>query len=366
MLKKTIRQIHLWLGLASGLVVFVVSLTGTLFVFADDIIDFANNEVLHVKLIPENKPRLSTEALIKSFRQTHPERKPFYFVAYKDPLRTFKILSGDKDEIYKTSYLDPYSGKVLKTSAVHYFFFTMAHIHSELMLDDIGKNIVGIFSVIFLIQLLGGLWLWWPKKWTKAAKNTAFKLKLGARWRRVNYDLHNVLGFYSLIPALLIVATGLVVAYKPVEGFANKLFGGNAKGRMVMKKSFPTYNPDLKAVPIDTIIQRFYQADSTVKALRMSIPPKDSVAHYLSIAGSEIGIKTAHGTFALIDKYTGKKVPMPEDVHRYFEIDNMNMSLHTGYWAGWPSKIITFIVGLICTSLPVTGLVIWWGRRKKS
>jgi uncharacterized iron-regulated membrane protein len=96
----------------------------------------------------------------------------------------------------------------------------------------------------------------------------------------------------------------------------------------------------------------------------MSILPKDSVAYYLSIAGSEIGIKCAIGTFALIDKYSGKKIEMPEDVHRYFEIDNMNMSLHTGYWGGWPSKIITFVIGLICTCLPMTGLLIWRGRRK--
>ena len=43
----------------------------------------------------------------------------------------------------------------------------------------------------------------------------------------------------------------------------------------------------------------------------------------------------------------------------------MNFDLHVGAWAGLPSKILTFFAGLICASLPVTGFVIWWGRRKK-
>ena len=37
--KQLVGKLHLWLGLTSGLVVFIVSLTGAIFVFQDDIRD---------------------------------------------------------------------------------------------------------------------------------------------------------------------------------------------------------------------------------------------------------------------------------------------------------------------------------------
>jgi len=42
-----------------------------------------------------------------------------------------------------------------------------------------------------------------------------------------------------------------------------------------------------------------------------------------------------------------------------------NYDIHVGAILGLPTKIIAFIVSLICASLPVTGFMIWWGRRKK-
>jgi uncharacterized iron-regulated membrane protein len=42
-----------------------------------------------------------------------------------------------------------------------------------------------------------------------------------------------------------------------------------------------------------------------------------------------------------------------------------NYDIHVGSILGLPTKIIAFIVSLICASLPVTGFMIWWGRRKR-
>jgi uncharacterized iron-regulated membrane protein len=44
----------------------------------------------------------------------------------------------------------------------------------------------------------------------------------------------------------------------------------------------------------------------------------------------------------------------------------MNYDIHTGAILGLPGKILVFFASLICASLPVTGFVIWWGRRKKA
>jgi uncharacterized iron-regulated membrane protein len=48
------------------------------------------------------------------------------------------------------------------------------------------------------------------------------------------------------------------------------------------------------------------------------------------------------------------------------KLSDMNYDLHTGQLLGLGGKIVAFLASLISASLPVTGTVLWWGRRQKS
>jgi len=48
------------------------------------------------------------------------------------------------------------------------------------------------------------------------------------------------------------------------------------------------------------------------------------------------------------------------------KLNNMNYDIHVGQILGITGKIIAFLASLVCASLPVTGFIIWWGKRKKS
>jgi len=43
----------------------------------------------------------------------------------------------------------------------------------------------------------------------------------------------------------------------------------------------------------------------------------------------------------------------------------MNYDIHVGAIAGLTGKVIAFIASLVCASLPVTGFLIWWGKKYK-
>src|SRR5690606_24186558 len=96
-------------------------------------------------------------------------------------------------------YVDPYTGKVLKVDGTIYFFFVTAHLHASLLAGTAGGWIVAIATIIFVISCITGLVLWWPKKWNKTTRKASFTIKWKARFKRLNYDLHNVYGFYSLL-----------------------------------------------------------------------------------------------------------------------------------------------------------------------
>jgi uncharacterized iron-regulated membrane protein len=63
--------------------------------------------------------------------------------------------------------------------------------------------------------MITGLILWWPKR--KTDRKRSFTIKWGGRWRRVNYDLHNVLGFYATSIAIILSISGLAIAFEPVS-----------------------------------------------------------------------------------------------------------------------------------------------------
>jgi uncharacterized iron-regulated membrane protein len=56
-------------------------------------------------------------------------------------------------------------------------------------------------------MVISGLILWWPKK--KNLKQSMI-IKWSARWRRKNYDMHQVVGFYVMTFALVFAVTGMV------------------------------------------------------------------------------------------------------------------------------------------------------------
>ncbi|MDY3548152.1 PepSY-associated TM helix domain-containing protein [Riemerella anatipestifer] len=366
-LKKLIGRLHLWLGLVSGLIVFTVAFTGTLFVFCDETIDIFAGDAKYVTTKNTYSDKLSSDVLITKFKEQVKDRTPFYIDSYQDKNRSFRIASMDKDKkAFAYTYMNPYTGEILKTTQVYWFFYIVAHIHAELLLHGLGKTLVGISTIIFFIQLLSGLILWWPKKWTKSTKANAFTIKKGTKWRRKNYDYHNVFGFYALFPALLITVTGLIMSYEILMSLTQKTFGGSEEGIKLLKKYEPKYDATKNAVPFQFIIDKNFQENPSAKQMRISFYAKDSATTYYTQVGEYIGLKSRiNGKSFFTDKYTGEKIKLPLKLEKHLNIEETNFDLHTGYWGGLLGKILTFLVGLICTSLPITGFLIWYGRKYK-
>lgn len=383
--KKITGWLHLWLGLVSGIIVLTVTLSGTVFVFCDEIIDLCGGSAKYVQA-PAHAKKMTPEELLARFHQQAPDRKAFYFDTYKEADRSFRVASAtkppkdknvDKAEksrkgrgprgVFAYHYLDPYTGKIIGSTKSYEFFYVVAHIHAQLLAGKFGKTVVGIASIIFFIQLIGGLILWWPKKWNKTTRTTAFKIKSGTKWRRKNYDFHNVFGFYSLLPAVFITITGLIMAYKVLTNLTQQAFGGAVDAHTIAEKYEPRFDPAKRTLSYADLVNRKFKEFPDAKQFRMSIPRNDSATVYHVVAAQFIGLKSlVNGKSMETNKYTGKEIDYPEEVKMHEVIEHMNFDLHVGYWGGMFGKIFTFIIGIICTSLPITGFLIWWGRRNKS
>jgi hypothetical protein len=124
-------------------------------------------------------------------------------------------------------YIDPYTAEVLKMDTTIYFFISPHICIPACWQGKVGGWIVAISTVIFLISSLTGLILWWPNRWNRTTRQASFTIKWKARFKRLNYDLHNVYGFYSLILCVVLSATGLIIFFHPLGDLTVKLAGGS-------------------------------------------------------------------------------------------------------------------------------------------
>ncbi len=365
--KKIISTLHLWLGLASGLVIVVMALTGAIYAFQPEL-SKATQPYLTVKA--ENKPFLPLSVIKDIAVQQLPGIPPTRILFKgKDASVMVQFFAKKPSPYYYAVYINPYSGKVLKVKDVNRDFFRfMLNGHMYLWLpQEIGHYVTTYACLIFFIMIVSGIVMWWPTN--KARRKTSFKVKWGASPKRLNYDLHNVLGFYISWGIIFTVFTGMVWAFEWVGNTEFALLGGKTGQRKppvpVCAKVATT--GDIK--PLDKIYQTILTTRAEAKGYQFNMPANDSAAVIVRVYPDKgTYYRTDHLYF---DQYTAAPIPLSywsryADAGAAEKAIRMNYDIHTGGIAGLPGRIVVFLAALMAASLPITGFYIWWGKRKKT
>ncbi|WP_295230470.1 PepSY domain-containing protein [uncultured Chryseobacterium sp.] len=383
--KKWTGKLHLWLGLAVGFLIFIISITGALYVFKDEIENFTRKDVIyHQEQGIERKEvlpiRVLEKAVLDQVKEKYPvhwvnipvdKRLSYQFYWYEHNPEGWNYF--DEFPIYKVAYVNPYTGKVLRTyDEKNGFFQIVKMIHwSYLLKQSWGTYLVGIPVIIFVIMLISGIILWWPKNKAARKQRLSFKWKNVKNWKRKNYDLHNILGFYSSIFALIFAITGLFYAFFFVQAAIYFTFSGG-------ETKYPDFSSITTKAPAEM------RTAGTLDKISNTVKAKYQDAYSFSIdLGHEHMDDHAHPNFEVYVKYlsysyhkssslifdenSGELLHThdPKDKNLGEKAVAANYDIHVGAILGLPTKIIAFVVSLICASLPVTGFMIWWGRRKK-
>ncbi|HYF69081.1 MAG TPA: PepSY-associated TM helix domain-containing protein [Ohtaekwangia sp.] len=365
--KKIIGKIHLWLGLSSGLVVFVIAITGCLYAFQAEI----QNLTQPFRFVERQGKQVLPPSELKAVAEVELPGKHIHAVLYNGADRAAQVIFYSYDpEYYYLVYVNPYTAEVLEVKDMEAdFFHFILDGHFYLWLPpEIGQPVAASATLVFVVMLISGIVLWWPRK--KKDSRQRFTVKWKARWRRVNYDLHNVLGFYASAVALVLALTGLVWGF---QWFAKGLYAavGGEKSLVYtdpLSDTTKTYTGDIPV--IDKIFYTMKQTYPDAKSIEVHIPESNQMAIGANANPEE-------GTYWKLDyryydQHTLREVPVDHIYGRFPEAKasdkllRMNYDIHTGAILGLPGKILMFFASLICASLPVTGVYIWWGRRNKS
>jgi uncharacterized iron-regulated membrane protein len=225
-LRRTVFWLHLLCGVAAGLVILVMSVTGVLISFERQILESSDIPALSTS----SGPKFSIEQLLEKARETTPDKTSL----------TSLTLTRDTDKpavaVYGrdiTAYLDTATGQVLapRAPALRRFFTSVTDLHRALAFSgdsrNTGRAITGAANLVFLFLVVSGIYLWFPRKWSWAALKPSlwFRRNLSGRAREWNW--HNVFGFWSSIPLFFIVLTGALISYPWATSLLYRLTGND-------------------------------------------------------------------------------------------------------------------------------------------
>jgi uncharacterized iron-regulated membrane protein len=358
--KKWAGRLHLWLGLTTGIIVFIVAVTGCMFVFHDELQDLSRD---WRKVAPQEGDFVAPSLLRDRVQELYPGADAS-MVVYQNrerPAHVFALL----DERPHHIYFNPYTAELTHVQDLEKdFFLIIEDLHMHLLLpEDIGKQVVGISTLIFLLMLITGIVLWWPKKRKNFRKN--LQIKWNARWRRVNYDWHRTTGFYISFLALFIALTGLSFSYE----WMNESFYVVAN----LGKDYPEdeVSPHIKEIAVETDDN----AMDIAMAHTFNLMPHSGM-YFVWEQGPYAPIVTGAYPDALEFDHQSNFYYHPEsgellkkhfyeDKSNGMKLQEMTYGLHTGQYFGIIGKIIAFFGSLFVAMLPVSGFMLWWGRRYK-
>jgi len=362
--RNFINDLHLWLGLASGVILFIVCFTGTVLVFEEDVKEFFAEDFA----VAGDGKKQTVSSLAEELKAEN----GFFVTGVTLPSTdseayTFMVKKDLKEQRGSTVLVNPYTAAIQKTGKTKAddFMLTMFKLHRWLLLDTtIGRPIVGVATIIFIVLAISGIVLWFPKRIKWKTLKQGLKIKTKANWKRVNHDLHNTLGFYACLFLLVMAITGLCWSF---ESYREGL--GYVMGTKIFDRSPPEFQlvnrSDAPAISYD---QAIALANDNLKypgVLSVTFPTptttyysfrKYSDHNWSPVTADHLYIDPS-GTVLKVDRFDDK--PLNQKLAAVIK------PLHTGTIFGMFSKILYALACLIATSLPVTGTLIWLNKLKK-
>ena len=395
-MRKLFKRLHLWLSLPFGLIILTTCLTGALLVFEQELTQLAFPSRYTVRQVRAEKLPLQT--LVDRAAMTLPDSVSITGVTIpSDPKRPYTL--GLSKPRKAGLLIDPYTGEIKGRSDRTPFYSVVFRLHRWL-LDSMtpgdegifwGRVIVGTSTLLFVLILLTGLVIWWPRR----LKGLGARLRIALRHGRYRllYDLHAVGGMYASLLLLTMALTGLTWSFAWYRSGFYGLFGvtmelghgapAPAKGKPEGHNAQGTpgdKRPEGNAPRGEGRGQEGKQKPKVPKTYRhweqvyRSIASRPIAYSEISLSKEEarasLGTANTLGNSLASDTYTFDpetgaitEVKLYREAKRDKTIRGWIYTIHVGAWGGFVTRLLTFLAALFGASLPLTGYYLFIKRK---
>ena len=368
---KMYKEIHGWVGIISGLALFIAFYAGAITMFEEPLQRWASAPT---RLAPP-PPLDRTDELVAKVIAAHPEAATDYDIHVETgpdrPARmSWEVRTpvGDGHAPRETFYasLAPDGGLQVEREGPSPVAQFVDVLHQQVGLPfehEISMPIMGAIALLYTIAIVSGLIVLLP-----SLVSDLFALRIGKNVKRMWLDVHNVLGLFSLPFHLIMALTAIVFAFHDQFYDAQgALFGG--KDRRPPVSVAPPEAGGQTLAPTEVLRRVAEQAPGfTVQQISYGVDRAEQPS--LRVAGRDpryglrgptfglVELDPASGAFTSTDYMPGHQDGWGATIASFF-------ALHFGSYGGTPIRWSYFLMGLAGAFLFYTGNLLWVESRRK-
>ena len=390
MIRAVIFRLHLTVAIAAGLVILMMAATGVILASEDLVTDLAERRYRVTEPAAGAGERIAPEALVTVAEAWGAAAEPPFTatsIEYRaGPDAAVRVHAGRDRRVF----VDPYTGEVLGggLARLEGFFEGVNAWHRWVSFPDSairrGRAVTAVANLALLFLLLTGPILWVPRRVTRRAVAEGLIFRRGVKGVARALNWHYVIGIWSVVPLIMIAATGVVMSYPavgdrvyPVVGGAISLgslaAGEVAGGQAATEAVDPA--ADSALVPRAGLAAALAATESGVpgwRAIVLTLPRARDTELRVEVRAGRSGQPQKAGVMT-VDRRTGAALSWESfaDATPSRRAQQFMRYAHTGEYWGLAGQAVAGllavgIVLMVWTGLSVALLMFRFWRRKRS
>jgi uncharacterized iron-regulated membrane protein len=352
--RKALFQVHLWVGVLTGLYVFVVCVTGAALVFRIDM-----QRAIYPELFTPSAPGPQADPVevMDSVRKAFPADRLSGVDAPTTARPTYLAYASNGDR-FRTLLLDPVTATLLGELSDTSFVRTLQDLHFDLLGGRTGRVVNGIGALFLVVMCLTGLVIWWPGR---ANWRRGLTVDFSRQWKRVNWDLHSAVGVWTVAFVFMWAITGVYFAFPSAFRSAVNRVSTITSTRPPQSspRTGQTAAPTWRAL----VDEARRHAPGQFVA-RVVVPSNERAAFLVMFSPVRPTPLGAELTSVYLDQSTGEVLKQAAPASR--TAGDVIMAwvapLHVGNFGGIGISIVWCALGLAPPLLFLTGFIMWWTR----
>ena len=358
-MRRLLVRLHLWLGLAIGLLWALQGLTGAMLVFHREVDRLAMASVADGPMTSLERIGASVEAsvgarperigiadgrgdlLTAEYRTVAGERRSLLVEA-----RSARIV-GDRAQDPDS----PFEG------AASRWLYTL---HEALLLGERGETLIGISGLFLFSMTVTGLWIGWPRRgsWRAAAAP-----RLWRTTRQRLYGWHRLIGLGAGLLLLLTVPAGIYMIF---SAEIRPALARVVPHRLAyLPQAAPTFGS--ATVSADAALGSARRLFPGAAFVRIAMPSAKSPAYMIRLRQAGETRAWSGVTAVWIDARSGATLSVYDPLVAPLSnrLADAAFSVHSGEIGRLPGRLLVMLAGLSLPVLYATGVWAWWRKRRK-
>lgn len=344
MKNREILKYHSIAGLVVGVFLFLMGLSGAVLVFQHDIEDLQWEKYKKIN----HSTGLDIDLGIRSVQEKYPDWDTRLIHFEENEALIFNLRKPTKRLFV---FVHPATGEIIKEiNELTTFTRWLLKFHYSFHAGPAGRILVFIIGLIFLFSLLTGFYLY-----RKSFFKTLFlQTRIIKKNKRTFYSsLHRIVGVWSLILNLLLVVTGIFLAWTVAAAGLN-----------------PPAAPETPVITASTqeLLDKITlnNPDFTPSYVRLPLSAEGELRVYGLYDDDAFFYSEFYNSF-LADPASGEitGVIKVQEADLKTKFSSMLIPLHFGQYGGIWSKLLYGLTGLSGPFLSISGFLIWRKRTQR-